>query len=106
MLARLTPLTIALVLLTSPLFAQKVDESAAPVKVVRAFPNLKITRPTVFTTARDGTNRLFVVTQQGKISVFPNDQNVSEVKTFLDISDRVTYKDKENEEGFLGLAFH
>lgn len=106
MLARLTPLTIALVLLTSTLFAQKVDESPAPVKVVRAFPNLKITRPTVFTTARDGTNRLFVVTQQGKISVFPNDQNVSEVKTFLDISDRVVYKEKENEEGFLGLAFH
>ncbi|MBC7857025.1 MAG: PQQ-dependent sugar dehydrogenase [Pirellulaceae bacterium] len=106
MLARLTPWTLSLLALTSPLLAQKVDESPAPVKVVRAFPNLKITRPTVFTTARDGTNRLFVVTQQGKISVFPNDQNVSEVKTFLDISDRVTYKDKENEEGFLGLAFH
>lgn len=106
MIARFIPLTIALAFLTTPLFAQKVDESAAPVKVVRAFPNLKITRPTVFTTARDGTNRLFVVTQQGKISVFPNDQNVSEVKTFLDISDRVVYKEKENEEGFLGLAFH
>ena len=25
---------------------------------------------------------------------------------FLDISDRVVYKEKENEEGFLGLAFH
>lgn len=106
MLARLTLLTIAFTFLTSPLFAQKVDESPAPVKVVRAFPKLKIIRPTVFTTARDGTNRLFVVTQQGKISVFPNDQNVSEVKTFLDISDRVVYKEKENEEGFLGLAFH
>lgn len=106
MLARLTSLTFAMLLTTSPLMAQKVDESAAPVKVVRAFPNLKITRPTVFTTARDGTNRLFVVTQQGKISVIPNDQSVSEAKTFLDISDRVVYKDKENEEGFLGLAFH
>ncbi len=106
MLARLTLLTIAFTFLTSPLLAQKVDESPAPVKVVRAFPKLKIIRPTVFTTARDGTNRLFVVTQQGKISVFPNDQNVSEVKTFLDISDRVVYKEKENEEGFLGLAFH
>ncbi|MGI8978743.1 MAG: PQQ-dependent sugar dehydrogenase [Pirellulaceae bacterium] len=106
MLARLTPLTISIAFLTTPLFAQKVDESPAPVKVVRAFPNLKITRPTVFTTAQDGTNRLFVVTQQGKINVFSNDQKVSEAKTFLDISDRVVYKEKENEEGFLGLAFH
>ena len=98
MLARLTPLTISIAFLTTPLIAQKVDESPAPVKVVRAFPNLKITRPTVFTTAQDGTNRLFVVTQQGKINVFPNDQKVSEAKTFLDISDRVVYKEKENEE--------
>ena len=106
MLTRLTPLTISLSLLTAPLFAQKVDESAAPVKVVRAFPNLKITRPTVFTTARDGTGRIFVVTQQGKISILPSDQNAGEAKEFLDITDRVVYKDKENEEGFLGLAFH
>ena len=28
------------------------------------------------------------------------------MKTFLDIRDRVQYDDKENEEGFLGLAFH
>ena len=106
MLARLTPLTIALCLVAAPLFAQKVDESPAPAKVVRAFPKLRLTRPTVFTTAGDGTNRLFVVTQQGKINFFPNDQNVGEVKEFLDISDRVVYKEKENEEGFLGLAFH
>lgn len=106
MLARLTPLTLALAFLTSPLLAQKVDESPIAVKVVRAFPKLRIIRPTVFTSANDGTGRLFVVTQQGKISILPTDQNASEAKEFLDISDRVVYKEKENEEGFLGLAFH
>jgi hypothetical protein len=38
--------------------------------------------------------------------VIPNDQAVSEAKTFLDIEYKVDYEDKENEEGLLGLAFH
>lgn len=71
MFLRLSLFTLALVLFPAFALAQKADESPAPVKVVRAFPNLKITRPTVFTTARDGTDRIYVVTQQGKISVFP-----------------------------------
>jgi quinoprotein glucose dehydrogenase len=83
-----------------------VDETPLPVKLVRAFPHLKLRRPTVITHAGDGTNRLFVVTQQGVISVFPNDQEVKEAKIFLDIEKRVVYKDHENEEGLLGLAFH
>ena len=102
----LTCFALSFALVASPLFGQAVDQSAAPVKVVRAFPNLKITRPTVFTTARDGSNRLFIVTQQGKISILENDQQAKEATVFLDIEDRVVYKEKENEEGFLGLAFH
>ena len=35
-----------------------------------------------------------------------NDQQATETKVFLDISSRVVYDDKQNEEGFLGLAFH
>ena len=86
--------------------AQAVDETPIPVKLVRAFPNMKIRRPTVITHAGDGTNRLFVVTQQGVISVFPNDPSAEEAKVFLDIESKVTYKDNQNEEGMLGLAFH
>jgi quinoprotein glucose dehydrogenase len=60
------------------------------------------------THAGDGSGRLFVCTQQGIISVFPNRQDVTEdqVQTFLDIDDKVVYKDNENEEGLLGMAFH
>jgi glucose/arabinose dehydrogenase len=63
-------------------------------------------RPIVLTHAGDGTNRIFVGTQHGVVHVFPNRQDAEQSKVFLDISSRVVYKDSENEEGFLGMAFH
>jgi glucose/arabinose dehydrogenase len=86
--------------------AEKVDESPLPVKMVDAFPKLRFVRPLVLTHAGDGTNRVFVVSQLGTVHVFPNDQAATKTKVFLDISKKVVYKEKENEEGFLGLAFH
>jgi quinoprotein glucose dehydrogenase len=86
-----------------------IDTQPLPgVVIERAFPSLRVTRPVVVTHAGDGSGRLFVCTQQGIISVFPNRQDVTEdqVQTFLDIDDRVVYKDNENEEGLLGMAFH
>jgi quinoprotein glucose dehydrogenase len=90
----------------APTVAQEVDQSPLPVKVVRAFPELKPRRPVVITNAGDGSNRLFVCTEQGVIHALASDQNATETQTFLDIEERVSYKDKENEEGLLGLAFH
>lgn len=83
-----------------------VDTSPLPLKTVRAFPKLKPRRPVVITHAGDGTNRLFILSEYGQILVIPNDQNVSETSTVLDIEAKVDYDDKENEEGLLGLAFH
>lgn len=109
---------IALTLLcsTSPLFAQ-VDESPLGLEPVVTFENLKWTgwesdkngvpfplRPILLTNAGDGSSRLFVPQQQGIVHVFSPDS--AETKIFLDISKRVVYIDKENEEGFLGMAFH
>ncbi len=54
-------------------------------------------KPVAVTGAEDGSGRLFVVEQSGKIVIVGGD-------TFLDISSRVV--DTENEEGLLGLAFH
>ena len=98
----------------------EVDETALPLTTAVAFPNLKFTgwqaetdsgkpnplRPIVLTHAGDGSNRVFVATEQGVIHVFPNDQKATETKIFLDIQNLVSYDDKQNEEGFLGLAFH
>jgi glucose/arabinose dehydrogenase len=98
----------------------EVDDSPLAVGVEVAFPNLqwagwsyedadgKITqlRPTFLTHAGDGSNRAFVLIQEGVIHVFPNDIAAAKTDVFLDIRDRVRYSDKQNEEGLLGLAFH
>jgi glucose/arabinose dehydrogenase len=63
-------------------------------------------RPLLLTGAADGTNRIFVVSQYGSVHVWPNDLQATEMKTFVDIRSRVQYHDLENEEGFLGMAFH
>ncbi|HEX4610062.1 MAG TPA: PQQ-dependent sugar dehydrogenase [Urbifossiella sp.] len=98
-----------------------VDETPAPAAFQAAFPDLKWTgwepvtdagkanqlRLILLTHAGDGTNRLFVPTQQGVIHTFPNDPaKAKQTKVFLDLTDRVKYADNTNEEGFLGLAFH
>jgi glucose/arabinose dehydrogenase len=98
---------------------QEVDETPLPLETAVAFPNLKWTgwkpeekgkpvplRPIVLTHAGDGSNRVFVATEHGVIHVFPNDQKAEKTQVFLDIQDRVFYDDNQNEEGFLGLAFH
>jgi quinoprotein glucose dehydrogenase len=84
----------------------EVNESALSIKAERAFPNLRLRRPVVVANAADGSNRLFFATQQGVIHVIANDETVEKTKKFLDIESQVVYKDKENEEGLLGLAFH
>jgi glucose/arabinose dehydrogenase len=98
----------------------EVDETPMPLKTAVAFPDLEWTgwkpendrgqvvplRPLVLTHAGDGSNRVFVATQHGVIHVFSNDQKAKKTTVFLDIQDRVVYNDEQNEEGFLGLAFH
>lgn len=86
--------------------ADDVKEEALPVSATRAFENLIFNRPIVVTHAGDGSNRVFVAEQEGVIKVFPNDADVEEASVFLDIDERVIYKDNQNEEGLLGFAFH
>ena len=91
-----------------------------PVTVEKAFPALEWAgwksesddgkvipfRPIVLTHAGDGSNRVFVASQQGVVYEFANDQAAKTSKVLLDIQDRCFYSDKQNEEGFLGMAFH
>ncbi len=86
--------------------SKAVDESPLPIGTEVAFPKLRIPRPVFLTHAGDGSNRLFVASQYGKIHVFPNDRDVERTEVFLDIESQVVYQDKQNEEGLLGLAFH
>jgi glucose/arabinose dehydrogenase len=85
---------------------EKVDQSTLPVHVERAYDNFQVERPIFIEHAGDGSNRLFIGSQLGKIFVLPNPDTDEEPELFLDISDRVIYDDRQNEEGLLGLAFH
>ena len=78
-----------------------------PVRVVEAYPNLRIERPVAITGAGDGSGRLYIASQLGQIYwIDQADTAVEQPNLLIDLSSRVTYKDRENEEGFLGLAFH
>ncbi|GIX03372.1 MAG: protein up-regulated by thyroid hormone-PQQ-dependent glucose dehydrogenase [Planctomycetaceae bacterium] len=100
-------------------WSQEIDESPLPVKPVLAFPKLKFSgwqpddngrptplRPILLTHPGDGSHRLVVPQQQGQIHIFSNRPDVTSTTIFLDLSSQVVYKDSENEEGLLGLAFH
>ena len=72
-------------------------------KAVDAYPNLTFASPVDYTYANDGTNRVFVVEQAGRIRVFENDAKIASAGTYLDIRSKVA---SGGEMGLLGLAFH
>jgi glucose/arabinose dehydrogenase len=61
-----------------------------------------LARPVDIQNARDGSGRLFIIEQPGRIRVLQNGQLLE--TAFLNITDRVD--DGANEQGLLGLAFH
>ena len=54
--------------------------------VENAFPNISFTDPVGIHQTDDGSNRLYVVEQPGKIMVFNNEYLVTGTETFLDIT--------------------
>ncbi|MCA9054318.1 MAG: PQQ-dependent sugar dehydrogenase [Planctomycetaceae bacterium] len=90
------------------------------VRAVPAFPNIQWAgwkavddngrniplRPIVLTHAGDGSNLIYVATQQGVVHSFENTPSVDQTQVVLDIQDRVVYSDRQNEEGLLGMAIH
>ena len=76
-----------------------------PVTFEPAYPNLTFNFPAEIQNAADGSNRMFVVEQSGKIKVFQNDAATTSQKTFLDVSNIISFSTGQ-EIGLLGLAFH
>ncbi|HLL72495.1 MAG TPA: PQQ-dependent sugar dehydrogenase [Pyrinomonadaceae bacterium] len=74
-------------------------QGVPPVTLEPVLSNLS--SPILVTNARDGSNRLFVVEQPGRIRVLQ--PNASTPSVFLDITARVL---AGGERGLLGLAFH
>lgn len=95
-------------------------DGTLPLAAELAFPNiqwadwspedadgrLQAFRPIVVTHANDDTNTLYVANQWGEVYSLDNKADVTDSKVFINLRDRVSYKDNENEEGFLGMAFH
>ena len=69
-----------------------------------AFPHLRFEFPVDITGAGDGTDRLFVVGQDGVVYVFPNRRDVREAKVFLVVRRLVARQFFE--QGLLAIAFH
>ena len=98
-LGKLHSLPLLGLLLTHLLVAQE------SISYETAFANLRFEFPTEIQNAADGTDRLFVLEQAGRIKVFSNEPEVSSSETFLDITDIVSFSSGQ-EIGLLGLAFH
>ena len=77
----------------------RVDE----IDIGLAFPNLSFDRLVGLTSSYDKTNRIFAVSQKGKLYVFENRTDVDSYTIFLDITEKV--RSKGNEEGLLSLVF-
>src|ERR1041385_7371062 len=80
------------------------SNSVPRVELKEAFPALKFNRPLWMDEAPDGSKRVVVVEQDGRIWLLPQDRSSAEKKLFLDISDRKPHV--QNEEGLLAFAFH
>ena len=91
------------ILLSFILFLSCSEKSLPQYTLQEAFPNLTFSGPLDLQNAGDGTDRIFVVEQSGKIYVFENNTGVTVKKKFLDITDSVS---SGGEMGLLGLAFH
>ncbi len=77
----------------------------AQISLVDAFPSLPaFSRPIECVSPGDGTDRLFVVEQRGKIWVFHPTAPSPQRRLFLDLSGMVSSTGSET--GLLGLAFH
>jgi len=82
----------------------KTNSISVKVGIQVAFPNLQFDRPVDLASPQDGTKRLFVLEQPGRIRVFENNPDVAEAGVFLDITQEIFAGHME--EGLLGLAFH
>ena len=83
---------------------EQVAKKGDHVALERAFSQLRFNRPVYLTGAMDGSNRIFVVEQNGVVMWFDQTAEIPTSKVFLDIQDKVSRKG--NEEGLIGFAFH
>jgi quinoprotein glucose dehydrogenase len=98
-------LCAALALLLLPVTRMLPAAEAIPqLDLKPAWPNLKVSRPLSLESPPDGSGRLFLAEQAGRIRILPQERAATNALLFLDITARKPYV--QDEEGLLGLAFH
>jgi glucose/arabinose dehydrogenase len=92
---------MALLTLCSPALSA---EPLPALELKVAFPAATFTRPLWMEEAPDGSKRLFVTEQAGRILAVSGNRKSDELTPFLDITERKPQV--QNEEGLLAFAFH
>src|SRR3954467_6582209 len=80
------------------------SETLPTLELKVAFPELTFKRPLWMEEIPDGSKRLVVIEQAGKVLLLAQGRNGKETKVFLDITERKPLV--QNEEGLLAFAFH
>src|SRR5437764_1045634 len=95
-----------LLLISFAAFSFSADESSLPAQHIKLQLISKgFTSPVGMASPKDGSNRIFVIEQGGKIKIIKNGNLLS--KPFLNISDRLDGLNiAYSEKGLLGLVFH
>jgi glucose/arabinose dehydrogenase len=88
----------------SSIICQLPAQSLPKIQMLPLFPKLELKRTLWLSEAPDGSGRLFIVQQEGRILIVRKGTDGSQSKEFLNIVDRKPFVD--NEEGLLSIAFH
>lgn len=84
--------------------ARSIAAAQAPPPTIQLVPVVgNLSSPVFITSARDGSNRLFIVEQTGRIRVLPPGASAPLAVPFLDVNAKIVCC---GEQGLLGLAFH
>lgn len=89
---------LRLVTFTGPVAAQSATPTIQLIPVASG-----LSSPVYLTSARDGSNRLFIIEQPGRILLLPPGATAPLATPFLDIRTKISFG---GERGLLGLAFH
>lgn len=92
---------IIALLIAFPTVAQEV---VSPISIDKVLITSNLSHPTALADANDGSQRLFVCEQEGRIRIVEKGKLLE--KPFLDISSQVIKNKGYDERGLLGLAFH